>query len=675
MAVAGEPGVAEGLLARLRPLLEPPAEVRYAEAERVPDVPSPAWSSACSSSGSAARASRSSSSTAGSSVELRAVPRRRRRGRVPLRPRRRPPRARSAARSAIAAARCGSAPRARARSSSRWTSSRAAGSARAPARAAVPAARSSPRQSARRPAAASRSPARSASSASRLAELGLVPSRLLEVVAEELVQLDEVGAALLQPAAKRSCSSARVALGARRRRRRGSAGGGSGRRPRPGSRGLSGRIELLADERGQARRQVRLLGASAWTAPRWKTSPSTAPARARTLRPFELVESCGEQRLQAGRDSDLALGLSGHRDHLGRRTAGCRRRRGRSARAARRASSRGISASTSSSASGSSRSATGHCGRRSSELRPRHAEEQDRRAGESSATLLDQVEERLLAPLDVVEDADERRACSSSSLRKAQAISSADVPSSRLAEQRAERGRGSRIGGKRVQLLQHLDHRPVGDPLAVGEAAAARRSRASTAARNSAASRDLPTPGSPTTVTSSQRRSSSARCQASAERSQLASPADERRLVPRARALRAPRRAGRPAPAPPSPSARAARPARSRPRRCTSASVSSPIRISPGCAACSSRAATLTASPVASRSSVPVTTSPVLTPIRRLRRRARAGRRASPPPPGRPAARRPRAPAGTPNTAMTASPMNFSTVPPCDSTIPFIRSK
>ena len=30
---------------------------------------------------------------------------------------------------------------------------------------------------------------------------------------------------------------------------------------------------------------------------------------------------------------------------------------------------------------------------------------------------------------------------------------------------------------------------------------------------------------------------------------------------------------------------------------------------------------------------------------------------------------------GTPNTAITASPMNFSTEPPCDSTIAFIRSK
>ena len=103
-------------------------------------------------------------------------------------------------------------------------------------------------------------------------------------------------------------------------------------------------------------------------------------------------------------------------------------------------------------------------------------------------------------------------------------------------------------------------------------------------------------------------------------------------------------------------------------------SVSAPIRISPGCAACSSRAATLTASPVASRSAVPVTTSPVLTPIRawtpssgsasRISTAARQARRASS-----------SCTWGTPNTAITASPMNFSTVPPCDSTIPFIRSK
>ena len=84
---------------------------------------------------------------------------------------------------------------------------------------------------------------------------------------------------------------------------------------------------------------------------------------------------------------------------------------------------------------------------------------------------------------------------------------------------------------------------------------------------------------------------------------------------------------------------------------------------SPGSAACCNRAATFSASPVASRSSVPVTTSPELTPIRpsiaspanafRISIAARHTRNASS-----------SWTVGTPNTAITASPMNFSTVPP-----------
>ena len=83
----------------------------------------------------------------------------------------------------------------------------------------------------------------------------------------------------------------------------------------------------------------------------------------------------------------------------------------------------------------------------------------------------------------------------------------------------------------------------------------------------------------------------------------------------------------------------------------------------PAAAACCNRAATFNASPVASRSSVPVTTSPVLTPIRpsipspanasRISTAARHARNASS-----------SCTTGTPNTAITASPMNFSTEPP-----------
>jgi hypothetical protein len=99
-----------------------------------------------------------------------------------------------------------------------------------------------------------------------------------------------------------------------------------------------------------------------------------------------------------------------------------------------------------------------------------------------------------------------------------------------------------------------------------------------------------------------------------------------------------------------------------------------PMRMSSGAAACSRRAATLTASPVASRSVVPVTTSPVMRPIRprhpisgkasRISRAARTARNASS-----------SCTTGTPKTAITASPMNFSTDPPWRSTIAFMRSK
>ena len=106
--------------------------------------------------------------------------------------------------------------------------------------------------------------------------------------------------------------------------------------------------------------------------------------------------------------------------------------------------------------------------------------------------------------------------------------------------------------------------------------------------------------------------------------------------------------------------------------------VFAPSSTSPGAAACSNRAATLTASPVASRwsaaeSTPPTTTSPVLTPVRVVIctpcsrssssfSRSSAARSSS-------TARTARAASssrttGTPNTAITASPMNFSTVPP-----------
>ena len=64
-------------------------------------------------------------------------------------------------------------------------------------------------------------------------------------------------------------------------------------------------------------------------------------------------------------------------------------------------------------------------------------------------------------------------AACSSVLRKAQAISSADVAASVSPSSERIAAAAASSEGSSVELLQHLDHRPVGDPLPVGEAAAA----------------------------------------------------------------------------------------------------------------------------------------------------------------------------------------------------------
>ena len=195
--------------------------------------------------------------------------------------------------------------------------------------------------------------------------------------------------------------------------------------------------------------------------------------------------------------------------------------------------------------------------------------------------VLDEVEERLLAPLDVVEDDHERRRL----LLEQLAERPGDLLGGRrllaLAEQRADRRRGGPVGRQRVELLEHLDHRPVGDPLAVGEAAAADDPSVDRGRATSATSRDLPTPASPTTVTSSQRCSARARCHAcGAARAR----ARGRRSAPRARApaprARADSRYAATGSALPFSSSGSTGSASTASR--TSSSVGSPISISPG---------------------------------------------------------------------------------------------
>ena len=261
--------------------------------------------------------------------------------------------------------------------------------------------------------------------------------------------------------------------------------------------------------------------------------------------------------------------------------------------------------------------------------------------------VLDEVEERRLAPVEVVEHDHERR----SRARPPRAACGTPTPTSLRRRDRRPRRRAtpgscaaatcvdrrappSAVSGSAPSSCSSTSTtRPVGDPLAVREAAAAHDREPRRASRGTPrTSRDLPTPAVPSTVNSWQA-AVATRSRPNASRSW---PSSRSRPTIGASRRRRPRCARRDRDEPvrrhrlaSCPSARAARAAPPRPRRARARSVSAPIRISPGCAACSSRAATLTASPVASRSSVPVTTSPVVTPIRSpsmLRAQASASR-------------------------------------------------
>ncbi len=107
-------------------------------------------------------------------------------------------------------------------------------------------------------------------------------------------------------------------------------------------------------------------------------------------------------------------------------------------------------------------------------LGPGETDEQDRGARRKERDVLDEVEQGLLGPLDIVEDDEERP------LPGGRFECLTEGPSDLVcschgllpAEQRVDGG-GSRIAKTRqLELLQHLYDRPVGVPLAVGQAAA-----------------------------------------------------------------------------------------------------------------------------------------------------------------------------------------------------------
>jgi len=85
--------------------------------------------------------------------------------------------------------------------------------------------------------------------------------------------------------------------------------------------------------------------------------------------------------------------------------------------------------------------------------------------------VLDEVEQRLLGPVQVID-----HHCQWRSLFQQLAERPGDLLGRGwcivLTKQRRDRGSRGRLGRPRTQLLQHLHHRPVRDPLPVRQAAA-----------------------------------------------------------------------------------------------------------------------------------------------------------------------------------------------------------
>ena len=151
-----------------------------------------------------------------------------------------------------------------------------------------------------------------------LPELGLVPRGLLEVVSDDLVQLDQVSAVLRQPGGE-----ALVQLGSHHLWE-GVVGSIPDQQVAKAKRVVSGELcrvradELLPNERDQAVGELRLLGSE-----RLHRAAVEDPALDRTalehgpLGNVELVEPGRHERLNGGRDTDLAiLGIADERQHL-----------------------------------------------------------------------------------------------------------------------------------------------------------------------------------------------------------------------------------------------------------------------------------------------------------------------------------------------------------------------
>ena len=280
--------------------------------------------------------------------------------------------------------------------------------------------------------------------------------------------------------------------------------------------------ELLANEAEQTRGHVGVVGREGRDrAAVEDLSLDRAPLERGPLGGRELVEPRREERLDRPRHRHRIRRLLDHREHLldeervafrGRPDPLAQLRSSAGRRGARR-SARRSPGPKAARAAPSSRSAS----RRPSPAAARAARAAPGRGAGSGrpatvGDVLDQVEERRLAPVDVVED-DHERPVRSNGLQEL-AHSARDLLGGRL----PRRGAARRLPGRRAAIAEKLLQHPTTGQYVIPspyDRHLPPATVASSPSRNSAVRRDLPTPAVPRMVKSEQARSERVRSQAS----------------------------------------------------------------------------------------------------------------------------------------------------------------